>query len=300
MSTQSKRFCFTLNNYTPEDEVNVKALECAFLVYGHEVAPSTGTPHLQGYIEMHKKTTIKGMTKVLPRTSFQVCKGTADHNITYCQKEGANIFTKGAPAKQGERNDLTNLRNDIMEGRTTVDQIVLDKPDLYHQYGRTLSKIEDLRMRKLFRTETTQGLWYFGPTGVGKSHKAYANYSPDTHYNWKDDNGWQDGYAQQETVIINEFRGSIKFSELLQLVDKWPFDVRRRNREPMPFTSKLVIITSSLPPEQVYKMLDHKDKINQLMRRFTVLQLRLDSQNKCLTEVYNGPQETLPRSEESC
>lgn len=96
----------------------------------------------------------------------------------------------------------------------------------------------------------TEGFWYYGETGVGKSHRAFAEAGDDV-YVWVDDNGWWDGYTGQEVVIINDFRGGIKYNELLQLIDKWPYSVRRRGRPPMPFTSKKIIITSSMSPDQV-------------------------------------------------
>ena len=95
-------------------------------------------------------------------------------------------------------------------------------------------------------------------------------YHPDTHYVWKDDKGWQDGYSGQETVIVNDFRGSIPYGELLNLVDKWPHFVPRRGREPAPFLAKKFIVTSSLTPEQVYHNLAASDSLDQLSRRFKV------------------------------
>ena len=71
-------------------------------------------------------------------------------------------------------------------------------------------------------------------------------------------------------VIFDEFRGQIPFNELLRIVDIHPtYSVRRRCREPMPFISKKVIITSALPPWEVYKHLDQGDSLAQLYRRFT-------------------------------
>lgn len=78
----------------------------------------------------------------------------------------------------------------------------------------------------------------------------------------------------QETVIINEFRGGILFSELLELVDKWPKQVRRRNREPLPFISKNVIITSALHPKDVYHNISENDSFAQLERRFEIRRLK--------------------------
>ena len=142
---------------------------------------------------------------------------------------------------------------------------------LFHMYGRTLTKLEDLRMRKLFRNFMTQGVWIWGPTGTNKSRMAFEGFTPETHYNLVNDRGWWDGYCQQETVIINDFRGWIPYDELLQLVDRYPYSVRRRGREPMPFLSKKVIITSALPPSKVYCNRNEGDSIEQLLRRFDVI-----------------------------
>jgi hypothetical protein len=121
----------------------------------------------------------------------------------------------------------------------------------------------------------TKAEWIYGSTGTGKSHYAFNNYSPDTHYLYPNDGGWWDGYTGQEIVIINEFRGGIMYSELLELLDKWPKTVRRRGREPVPFLAKLVIITSSLHPKNIYQgVLEKDDSIDQLLRRIKVIEFR--------------------------
>lgn len=160
-----------------------------------------------------------------------------------------------------------------MSHAVSVDQIAEEYPMLFHQYGRTLSKLEDIALRKRSRQWMTQGIWYWGPTGVGKSHQAFKDFDPSTHYVWKNDKGWQDGYTGQETVIINDFRGELPYNELLQLVDKWPHTLSRRGREPVPFLAKTVIITSSLPPEDCYRRRAAEDSIEQLNRRFIVKEM---------------------------
>jgi len=53
---KSKSWCWTLNNYTEEEvkfiqeSVNNPKLGIQFIIFGKEIAPTTGTPHLQGYL----------------------------------------------------------------------------------------------------------------------------------------------------------------------------------------------------------------------------------------------------------
>lgn len=270
--SRHRNYCFTLNNYDNDAQEQLNTYpKFSYLVYGKEVAPTTGTPHLQGYFEMENASTISALIKKLDKCKgihLTAAKGNAAENRAYCSK-GGEVFETGLPKQQGQRSDLDEIKNQIKKGKK-VDDICMENPDLYHMYGRTLSKIEDICMRKKFRNWTTEGEWYYGPTGVGKSHKAFENFDPETCYVWKDDNGWQDGYCGQETVIINEFRGSIPYSLLLQMLDKYPFEVRRRCREPMPFLAKKIIITSALCPEQVYKNLAENDSLDQLHRRLKI------------------------------
>lgn len=262
---------------------------CKYLLYAPEVCPETGRNHWQGYVYFYDKVSMKLAQKLIkcPKVHFEYAEGETDENKAYIIGPWDGTDKNGKPKhkdynpdykvfgnepRQGKRTDLDELKEAIVKG-TKVDDIAMQYPIMYHQYGRTLEKLEDVAMRKMYRTEQTKGIWYYGSTGVGKSHKAFENYSPETHYTLINDKGWWDGYAQQEIVIINDFRGWISYDELLQLVDKWPHKVRRRGREPIPFTSKKVIITSSLSPEDVYCNRHEKDSLEQLYRRFEIIQL---------------------------
>lgn len=286
--TRQRAWCGTINNWSQADWDKIQLLGDYGCV-AQEVAPTTGTPHMQWYLYFKNKITFGSLKKKLPRSHIKICMGNADENRTYIfgpydkvQPDGSLKHKDANPTaiewgdipSQGARKDLDTLRDRIMNG-ARVDDIAVENPILFHQYGRTLTKLEDIALRKRFRTEMTKGIWYWGKTGVGKSHRAYENFKPETHYDLNlQDNGWWEGYQQQPIVIINEFRGEIKFNELLSLVDKWPKSVKRRCREPMPFTSTTVIITSAVPPEEVYKnSLTENDKLEQFYRRFDVVKL---------------------------
>lgn len=268
-----RNYCFTLNNYTEDDIHMLKGSDLfTYIIFGEEVAPTTGTPHLQGYFEMAEAKTISSLIKkhVPKGIHLEPAKGNQKQNKEYCSK-GKNIFEKGSEKKQGARNDLDALRNQIENG-TSVDDICMDNPMIFHLYGRTMERIEAITLRKKWRTWMTTCDWYYGPTGVGKSHQAFLNFDPEKCYVFNlNDNGWWDGYKGQETVIINEFRGNIPYGELLDLIDKNAKYVKWRCREKVPFLAKHIIITSSLRPEDCYHNLAVSDSLEQLFRRINLL-----------------------------
>jgi len=246
-----------------------------YLAYAQETCPTTGKKHWQGFIGFVNDITMGGVIKRLDvgiPPHVEMMRGSIKSNQDYCSKQGA-LQAFGTFPRQGERKDIEEFRDHIVHNEMTVDDIAINAPWMHYQYGRTFDKIEDITMRKKFRNFMTKGTWIWGPTGVGKSHFAFENFDPSTHYVLNiNDNGWWDGYKQQYYVIINEFRGQIQLSELLDLVDKYPKTVKRRNREPMPFLSRHVIVTSCHHPQEVYKnILKDGESLKQLERRFDII-----------------------------
>nr|WAE43169.1 MAG: replication associated protein [Cressdnaviricota sp.] len=266
-----RRICFTLNNYTEEELLTIRNIECGFMIFGEEVGEN-GTPHLQGYIEFDKSKRHETIKRLCPRMHFEATKGSAAQNITYCSKEG-NVWTKGETKKQGERMDLIELAAEIEAGRTT-DELIDENANLARIRG-CLDRIEDIKKNHGERGEMTEGIWLWGPTGSGKSRMAFEMAREcESYYVKPDDGEWWDDYNGQECVIIDDFRGEIRYGQLLRIIDRWPFQVKRRNRRPINFKAKKVIITSPLTPEEAYHgVLDRHDNIGQLLRRLHIIEL---------------------------
>lgn len=270
----AKNFCFTLFDFELHDKFVDYDYE--YLIMGLETCPETQKKHYQGFIRFKSTKKLTTMISHFPKVHFEFMETDVVSCINYCKKEGDwKEYGISPLLKQGQRSDLVRLKNEILAGEQTSEDILVNMPGLFHQYGRTFEKIEDIRMRKLFRTFMTQGFWLWGDTGAGKSHAAFKDFDPEKCFVLNlNDKGWWDGYRQQETVIINEFRGQIAYGELLDLVDKYPKSVPRRGREPLPFISKRVIITSALRPDDVYHNLSLNDSLKQLERRFKIIRVR--------------------------
>lgn len=295
MTYKKQRWFIATNwNLNTEEVFEKHKMQIRYMMYGDEICPETGTPHHQVFMYFFNNKSIG--TKNLNRIAnlFKLKEddkhiyvypmlGNFLENQAYCAKE--DIYKKlGDEPKQGFRGDLKETTNEILNGNLTIDNLLEESPEMFHQYGRTLEKVEILRLRKKWRTEMTQGIWIYGPTGVGKSHEAFADYHPDTHY-IKDLNvQWWDGYKGQETVIFNEFRGQIKLGELLDLIDKWPKNIPIRNKESIPFISKKIIITSCKSPTEIY--INCEENINQLIRRLEIKKM----DQKCSEVILNSEQ----------
>jgi len=273
-----RAFCFT--SYS-EEPPNFCAETMQYLCYEHEICPKTleqeGTvrKHWQCYVYLHNGKTWSAFKKFIGPHHFNICDGTPEQNRTYCSKDNNGTFREfGTLPQQGKRTDLQDTVNQILAGQLKADDVLRTNAMFYHQYGRTLTRAEDLALRETTKTVMTQGYWYYGPTGAGKSHIAFEGFNLKTHYVIPDDHGWWDGYTQQPIVILNEFRGGMQYKTLLDLVDKWHVTVNRRGKEPIPFTSEKFIITSSLPPNEVYCNLSARDSLEQLYRRFKIFEVR--------------------------
>lgn len=256
-----------------------------FIAYGPEVAPTTGREHHQAYMYMHKDTAhgklslkrLGGMFGEI-HCKVQPMFGKITDNESYCSKENAGELIKhGSEPQQGARGDIDEAKEMIMKGDMTADEICVENPGFFHQYGRTLDRMEIIALRQKFRTWMTLCTWYTGHTGSGKSwhcFKAHGEYDPKTHYVKNVNEEWWDGYKGQPIVILNEFRGQIPFTEMLDLIDCWPKTVKWRGKESVPFLARHIVIASIKRPEDVYVNQDQMgEPWGQWTRRVNVVTL---------------------------
>jgi hypothetical protein len=273
--TSSRNWCFTNYkldfDYAPLIESGIAVYIC----YGNEICPTTQRPHHQGFVIFPEaRSSVDMVSKDFGNANCRACNGNLSQNADYCKKDDKWVEFGERPVGQGKRTDLNALAARIHAGES-VATIARENYEMYHQYGRTLNYVEDLAARDRERDFMTEGIWITGPTGSGKSRMALHGTTRETRYILPRDGGWWDGYCGQETVVINEFRATtMPFEQLLQLADMWPEYVRRRGREPMPFMSKKLIITTVLTPEQCWPEKVHDaDNLNQFYRRFKVITL---------------------------
>jgi len=111
-------------------------------------------------------------------------------------------------------------------------------------------------------------LVFWGPTGVGKSRRAWAEAGLDAYPKDPMSKYW-DGYRGQENVVIDEFRGDISISHVLRWFDRYPVIVEAKHGA-LALKATKIWVTSNLSPLDWYRGKVGQETIDALMRRLEV------------------------------
>lgn len=272
---QSKYWCFTFNNYTDEDEENLRTWfknTTSYATYGYEVG-ECGTPHLQGYFELHSKRrfrTIKNLLShaKLDRMHLELRRGTAQQASDYCHKEDLEagyFFGELSVSKQGSRTDIEDLKRDLME-KKSLRNIAEEHFGSFLRYQRGILAFRNVVSDQRMWEVDVQVLW--GPTGTGKTRRVYETVENLSNLYSHDGGPWFDGYDGQEEVLFDEYSGSyFSLCYLLKLLDRYPLRVPIKGGFAS-FVPKRIWITSNYPPEEWYPNAK-QEHVNAMLRRIS-------------------------------
>ena len=123
---KAKSWCFTLNNYTPDDldRLSVPINGVVYLIYGKEIA-STGTPHLQGTVCFQSRKRRSQVVAIIGGAHCTVTRYLLQ-SIEYCKKDGDFIEWGVIPnvgEKGQKRSDLEEFKASVKEGVTSMKEL---------------------------------------------------------------------------------------------------------------------------------------------------------------------------------
>lgn len=253
---QSTRFCFTLNNYTEEELSAVQQLEhdsnpaLRCLCVGQEVAPSTGTHHLQGYLETSRRMRYEALRSSFPflkRATLLVAKGNRKQNYEYCSKEKL-LLSIGSFTGSSNRTDLEDIRSSIDQGVSDLELARNNFPK-WCQYRRAFQAYRALRLQESTALRLQLRVTcYWGAPGTGKTRAVYEA-EKDLYIHCG--GCWFDGYRGQPAVLFDDYRsGVLPFDVLLRVLDIYPIDVPVKGGF-VPWRPERIYITSNLHPQHL-------------------------------------------------
>lgn len=299
-------FCGTL--FDPRESVRLalaRGVEDGTLTYAVgqcELCPDTGRKHLQFFMCLVNRRTLRGIKTLLFNTEelrtvhLAACNGTSEANRNYCTKlesrdpnPAFDPFEFGTFADccerngQGSRTDLYVIGNRIRDG-ATQREIAQDYPAEFIRFNRGFLALE--QALRCVPREWDPGAahappsvnWFYGSTGSGKSRAAFTEALSNplrTMYSKPAGNKWFDGYRGDPIILLDDYRGDwFSFSFLLRLLDVYPIQVECKGSM-VPLCADTFFITCPLRPEILYANLANREngRIQQLLRRITLIRL---------------------------
>ena len=314
---RSREYVWTLPNYTPGDIAKIAEFSdeyCTYNCFQPELAPTTGTPHLQGYLCLTTPRTLQGVkqtvfnTPSLQRVHLEIARGSKDECRDYCRKDetrdpdaGFGFSEHGrfedVPTRrgQGARNDIHAAAAIIRNGGTLYD-VASDHPDQFVRYHRGFVALQQTlqgrpRVRNSERVfEPPQVFWYWGSTGTGKTHAVFEENEVEDIYRKPANNEWWDGYCGQSVILLDDFRASwFPFTYLLNITDRYPMQVAVKGGFAH-YSPKKIYITCPKPPEVLYESLETRadGSVAQLTRRVTEVKRFGDTEPAPLAVIFNN------------
>lgn len=239
---------------------------CGQLESGHE----THHEHYQLYVEAKNAIRGSSLSNAFNDAHVEHRRGTKLDAFLYCTKDDTRVdgpYFHGIDAAsvaaggQGKRNDLEAVRDLVKDGMTYKDLLLNGDGSVQQVLAHHAHYVQDLvaaYQSELGSKERDVRVSYVhGSPGVGKTSTVLDMCSD--AYRVKSYEHPFDSYDGQSTLILDEFTGQIEFHELMNMLDRYPYECPARYYNRWALWTRVIII-SNLPPmkDALYPAVDSK------------------------------------------
>lgn len=277
--SQFRAVQLTINNPVQKDMNHSKIIDNAktlssldYICLCDEIGENK-TPHTHVYMHFKSPVRFSRIKNLFAVAHIEPAQGTAKDNRDYIRKEGKwkdsekehtnlkNTFEEYGTmpvSSQGKRNDLVLLYDMIRQGKSNIE-ILEDVPDIGIRYFDKINKIRlelQIDTYKNNRRVNLKTNYISGDTGTGKSRYILDTYGDSNCYRVTDYCHPFDNYSGQSVLIFEEYRSSLKLSDMLNYLDIYPLLLPARyNQKWAMYTT--VFIVSNWTFEQQYSELQN-------------------------------------------
>ena len=252
----------------------MESIVCTYIIFGEETAPTTGTPHLQGYVYFANARSLTSVRKIDGKISWRAAKGDAQQNFDYCTKDGRNVHERGvAPKTATEKGDDERQRwRDVIRLAELGDMDTLreEHPDVYFNKLGCINAVHAARKRSVADIDgELEHQWIVGPSGCGKSRLA-RDENPGAFVKLM--NGkWWDGYDDEDVVILDDWDPymAAQGGDMKRWCDRYvfPAEIKGAVRKIRP---RKLVVTSQYRINECWV---DKKTVAAIERRFTVVDM---------------------------
>ena len=307
-NTQARRWVLTINNPIETDEQMqeyLKGLEhFKYYMFQREKGEEKGTVHFQIYIVFSIGKRFSTIKSYFPTAHIEKAQGSNVQCRDYCSKSETRIsgpYEDGTFTEKGSRTDLKDFYELIDSGASDLQLREL-YPSLFLREFNKLNDLRNLRKFEIFKKQErdVEVIYIYGPSGSGKTtyvRDLIRNKEP--FYVDTFDNSAFTGYAGEDILVIDEFRGAGQFNIqfMNRLLDFSPVKLRGLKYLGQACFTKVYII-SNFHYKELYKQ-EQEENISQyngFVRRLSKV-IRINSPTDIFVEretIY----EDIPASEQ--
>lgn len=288
-----------MNNYTTTEVKLIRETmekDAVYGVFGFEKAPTTGTPHLQGYIRFKspRHPTALHKLKGFSRATFLYCEKSEIANVRYCKKvdtkdpdmpnpwEEFHPENLDAPDAAPNKVKLREVCVSVREGgMSAIEQLIRDQPEFYVRHHRGLLALAHACLPRRQMADPPTCVYAYGDPGSGKStfiHKLAeeeAAASGRSIWYWGAEFPWGDGYDGSEIVVIDDFRDKdfkgvpIPINFITRVIDKFELKIQTKGGH-CQMNGKSFYLSSVMHPGDLFGA-STVDPVAQFLRRITSL-----------------------------
>lgn len=265
---------FTWNNYTDQviEHLRSQALLVTYIIWGKEVSPTTGTPHLQGFVYYSSKKSFQQVQKVFNKCwigPVSVDNGCAKYSTKDgdYEEHGTRPLTRRERTTEG--GEATKRKYDDAFADAAAGNFDAIPSDLKWKHYNTMKNIFKDNQPNPADLLKHDNYWLYGMKNTGKSFKARQmarEFGNNVFYIKAADDDWWDGYQGEDTVIIDDFdKYHVKMGYHLKIwADKYYFSAPIKGTK-IKLRPKRIIVTSNYRIEDIW---DDFNTIEPLKKRF--------------------------------
>lgn len=292
--SMSRKYQLTINN--PADygffhdkikDIFEKKIKYLYFCMCDEVGES-GTYHTHIYFVTQNAMNFSTVKKLFPEAHIEKAKGSNIENRDYIRKEG-----KYSNSEKKE----TNIPETFEEfGEIPLDREAKDKKasekvielveqgksnlEIINEVPSWASKIPHIERIRQTYYENVYGNEYrnvevhyiYGKSRTGKTRYVMDKYGYDKVYKTTNYKNPFDNYNNQPVLLLDEFRGQLDFSDLLQYLDGYPCRLPARYSDRLACYTEVYIV-SNVSLDELYKTIqtEQKDSWNALIKRISTI-----------------------------
>ena len=283
---QARLWAWTLNNYSQSEEDFLRSLVpsgvCNYMKFGHEICPTTGTPHLQGVLGFPGLKTKPGALKACAciRTngknaiSMAPTYASLASNMKYTGKDGQEVFEAGVPPMDPKSKGQCSKERTVailtLAKAGNFAQLEAEYPEAWFYQQRAIMSARGHVIRNNVSLDgILENYWIFGESGQGKG--MYVDTLTTNYFTKAADEKWWCGYDGQTDVLLDDLgKGILPLMGKFKLwTDRKPFNAEVKGGNWLIRPTR-VFVTSHWHPSEI---IHDPDDLAAVMRRFQLVEI---------------------------